>query len=98
MEGLTPGERKTTFPVAKHFLADLEKSSGIMEKTISSFISKCQMAAQFHRYLNIAKKRVPSEPVYAHLSGVRAYTSSQCMRTERVKFRVCHKNLSFCEI
>jgi hypothetical protein len=58
-----------------HFLADLEKSSGIMEQTISSFIYKCQIAAQLRRYLIIEKKRVHSQPVYAHFSGVRAYTS-----------------------
>jgi hypothetical protein len=55
-----------------------------MEQTISSFISKCQMVAQWRSYLIIAKKRVHSQLVYAHFSGVRAYTSIQCMRTERV--------------
>jgi hypothetical protein len=62
-----------------HFLADLDNSSGIMEQTISSLISKCQMAAQLHRYLIIAKKRVHCQPVYAHFSGVSAYTGSQCI-------------------
>jgi hypothetical protein len=55
-----------------------------MEQTISSLIFKCQMAAQLCRYLIIAKKRVHSQPVYVHFSGVGAYTGSQCMCTERV--------------
>jgi hypothetical protein len=43
------------------------------------------MAAQLRGYLIIAKKRVHCQPLYAHLSGVRAYTGSQCIRrTERV--------------
>jgi hypothetical protein len=80
-----------SYMLCHHFLADLEKSSGIMEQTISSFISKCQMAAQLCRYLIIAKKHC--QPVYAHLSGIRAYTYSQCMRTrtDRVKqYRASH--------
>jgi hypothetical protein len=35
--------------LSPHFFADLENSSGIMEQTISSFISKRQMAAELHR-------------------------------------------------
>jgi hypothetical protein len=66
-----------------HFLAELENSSGIMEQTTSSFIFKCQMAAELCRYLIIANKLVHYEPVYAHFSGVGAYTGSRCMGSER---------------
>jgi hypothetical protein len=57
---MTSYSKNKSSTLCHHFVADLENSSGIMEQTVSSFISKCQMAAQLRRYLIIAKKRVHS--------------------------------------